>query len=100
VIRTRRQQACHLFLELGGQPFVIAVLEGDPFGACLADARIARRRRTAVLRAFDQPQPRIGDARCRRQRAVGGAVVDDDDLEILPALAQDAIDGVLCCRPE
>ena len=71
-------QPRHLLGELGRQPFVVAVLEGDPGAAGLGDAEVAGAGGALVARARDQPQPRVLDLGRGGQRAVGRAVVDDE----------------------
>ena len=90
--RRRGGEAGHLLLELQRQPFVVAVLEGDPGAAGLGDAGVAGRGGAAVP-AWAITGAAGRDRRGRRAGAVGRAVVDDDELEVGEGLAQDALDA-------
>ena len=56
--------------ELLGQPFVVAVLEGDPGAAGLGDPEVARAAAPQVPRRGDEAEPRVGERRDRRDGAV------------------------------
>ena len=83
-------EARHLLLELARQPFVVAVLEGDPGAARLGDPVF---RAVAAPCSEGLPTSRTRETRHfggRREGAVGRAVVDDDELEVGPGLPQHA----------
>src|SRR5581483_5581813 len=61
-------------------------------GNCRADAEIARRRGAAVL--LLKPAQPVAVARQHPGRVVARAVVDHDQLEVLKALAENAVEGL------
>jgi len=91
-----RRHEAGLARELLGIPAVVGVEEGDQPAAGGADRVVARRRRAAVRRPLDQPDPRLagGERPGEVAAAVGRGVVDEDQLPVGERLRPDRGDGV------
>jgi hypothetical protein len=87
----RVQQSQYVF-EMARLPAIVRIQEGDDRGACLPDARVARRRGTSVWAAHNRHPP-IDGADCGG-RAVRRPVVDDDDLDIRAGLTESTQHGL------
>ena len=88
--RRRRQHHRHLPGEFLGPPQVVGIEERDPAAASLSQATVAGAGDAAV-RLGDDAEARVGHRRQPFGRAVGRAVVDDDELEVAPGLGEDAL---------
>ena len=70
---------------------VVGVVEGDPLAGRAREAEVPRARETAVS-ALDDGHA-AGVCAEHPRRVVGRAVVDDDDLEVLLGLREDAVEA-------
>ena len=73
---------------------VVGVLDGDEGSPHRVECSIESRGSTAIFLMAYAVEPRIAAITENLERPVGRTVVDEKDLEIPPALAQDALDGL------
>jgi hypothetical protein len=92
--RAKLCQCGELPLQLVGVPAVVGIEKRDVMPGRRFEPGVASGRRPAVLMVYKQPDPRIAQRRDHFLRIIGGAVVDDDQLEIGMALRLDAGDRV------
>ena len=79
------------------QPDVVGVVARDVLAARQRQPGV-QCRRDAAVRPAHVAQARVGDARKPVGGIVGGAVVDDDQLQVGEGLSQDALDRLLDVR--
>jgi len=89
-------QVLHLQRHTVLGPQVVGVEEGGELAVRGGDGSVARRGRAAVLLLDDM---HLGARRENLRRAIGRAVVADDDLERLVVLGQEAVECGLEERP-
>ena len=84
----------HLLFQLFRMPQIVAVQKRDPLAFCLPDTIVARRGGTGIFRILKNSDPWIlfGQLLHDTPRMVFRAVVDDQQLPVLPGLPQDALD--------
>ena len=70
-----------------GQPFVVVVQAGDDLVSCLREREVACRLCAARCVEVERANARVGAGHLQPfARAVARSIVDDDDLEMRPAL--------------
>jgi hypothetical protein len=87
-------QVVDLALEAGGVAEVVGVEPGDVGGAGQGQGNVEGRGEAEITGIGVQAQARIADGLEESAGAVGGGVVDDDELEVGQGLGKDAGDGV------
>jgi hypothetical protein len=93
VVRPKLLRGLHQAAQVPGQPFVVAVVEGDPGTPRLLHSAVARRAGPAVARLLQVAQARIGNGADQPGGVVGGAVVHHDQLDFAVVLVEHAGDG-------
>src|SRR6266542_2053923 len=80
--------------ETVGHRYVVCIHASDQFGAGLFDPSI-QAGAYALVRLREGSDPRIGESPDHLLAFVRGAVIHDDELEVMERLAQDTLDGSL-----
>ena len=80
--------------EAFGQRNVVGVETGDVASACFGEPAVERGGQSRLLVVREHAKARVADCREQPRRLVRGSVVDDDQLQVVDGLAQDALHGL------
>ena len=91
---TAALHSLELARESFGQRNVVGVETGDEAPLCFGEPAVEREGQSRLLVIRDHAQARVAHSREQRRRLVRGSVIDDDQLEVVDGLAQDARHGL------